>query len=320
MTRLVVAFLVLALAAPAGAQQWQVARDHFAFAGRQLSVHVEADAEGTLRIIRGPAGTVRVSGQADLGMTAAGLTADERLTLTAAGEGPVDFVITVPERVWIDIHLPDRIVAEAMGNHERSRTFHWAGIPVEEMLDDDEPAAGAVAPPAAPRPGGRTGPGARPTPVGGAPAGYAPAAPAPPAIDAGQFTVFAGAVTPSHVALPDLANIRRLNVRVEGGTFRVGASRPLALSPGDPRHLEIRPGGPPMEITIVLPHGTRAFTLTAAGQPALTLQGGEIQVHCAPNVRQWLPGDRGWVTFTPFGGALDCGQAPTTLRRAVAGT
>jgi hypothetical protein len=281
MTRWFVPLMAVALATPLTAQQWQVARDQFAFAGRQLTVHIDAEDQGTLRIIRGPAGTVRVAGRSDAGFTAAGLTADEHLTLTAVGYGPVDYVVTVPERVWVTVHLPDR-PPESMGTMDRGRTFHWEAAAQHEGV--------AAAPVWMPEP----------NPMVEHPSAY---------------TVLASPVAPGVVTLPDLRNVRSVTVRVEGSTFRVGASRPLALRQGDPAHLEIRPGGPPMEIIVVVPAGTAGFTLSAGGSSALAVDGDRLTVFCSPSTRQWLSEGRGWVTFTPVGGTLDCGPTITPGRR-----
>jgi hypothetical protein len=278
MTRWLVPMLAVALATPASAQQWQVARDQFAFAGRQLTVHIEAEDQGTLRVIRGPAGSVRVAGRADTGITAAGLTANEHLTLTATGYGPIEYVVTVPERVWVTVHLPDR-PPESMGTMDRSGTFQW------EATVHESASALPVRMPG-------------PDPLLNQPSAY---------------TVLAGPVTPRVVSLPDLTNVRSVTVRVEGSSFRVGASRPLALRPGDAHHVEIRPGGPPMELIVLVPAGTDGFTLEAAGASALVVDRGGLAVFCSPNTRQWLSGGRGWVTFTPVGGTLDC--APPTVPR-----
>jgi hypothetical protein len=280
MTRWLVPLLAVALAAPASAQQWQVARDQFAFAGRQLTVHIEAEDEGTLRIIRGPAGIVRVAGRSDAGMTAAGLTANDHLTLTAVGYGPVDYVVTVPERVWVTVHLPDR-PPESMGSMDRGRTFQWEGVVHDEY---------AAVPAAMPEPNGL-------------------------AEHPSAYSVLASPMAPRVVSLPDLRNIRSVTVRVEGSVFRVGASRPLALRLGDPEELEIRPGGPPMEVILVVPAGTPGFTLSAGGSSALIVDGTRLTVLCSPSTRQWLSEGRGWVTFTPVGGTLDCGPTMAPGRR-----
>ncbi|MFW5947049.1 MAG: hypothetical protein ACOCUW_01040, partial [Gemmatimonadota bacterium] len=91
------AMLALVIAWPAAAQEWQVARESFAFAGTRLRILVQADAPGTLQVIRGAPGSVRVASRAVRGFTAAGLADTEELTLTAAGHGPVDYMVAVPE-------------------------------------------------------------------------------------------------------------------------------------------------------------------------------------------------------------------------------
>jgi hypothetical protein len=313
MTRWMIPFLALVVAVPATAQQWQVARDNFAFAGRQLTVHVEVDEPGTLRVIRGPAGTVRVFSRTDAGMTAAGLTSDEHLTLTAAGAGSVEYVISVPERVWVTVHLPNDIPAQAMAGHDRSRIFQWPLVPPEtaDPVEEEPAVSGPIGrgagdeaaprverrdPPVRRQGGAAVTPAWLPNPEAGL--GHGP-----------TYTVFANYFAPSVVALPDLTNVRSITIRVEGGNFRVGASRPLALVPGNPRHLEIRPAGPPMELVVVIPAGTAGFRLSAGGVTAVLLDGAELTVLCEPTMRQWLSEGRGWVTFTPTGGALQCGPA-----------
>jgi hypothetical protein len=272
MTRWFTTILILALSAPAGAQQYQVAREQFAFAGRQITVHVDVESEGTLRVIRGAPGYVRVSGRADFGVTAAGLTADEHLTLTAAADGPVDYVVSIPERVWVNVRLPDRWSVESMGTQERSRTFSWAASGQHPA----DPADVWV-----PEPEATFDPGA-------------------------MHTALAGDLAPRTIAVPDLTHIRSLTVRVEGATFRVGASRPLALYPGSADYLEIRAGHPPLDIDVVVPEGTRGFTLRLDGQPALAVDGTDLSVLCESSTRQWLPGGQGRVTFVPVDGRIKC--------------
>jgi hypothetical protein len=266
---------ISAIASPGEAQQWQVAREHFAFAGRQLTVHVDVESEGSLHVIRGSSGLVRVSGRSEGGMTAAGLTAGRDLTLTGSGPGPVEYIIAVPERVWLDIRFPDRHGNESMGTQDRSRTFFWGAS--SQSTESHQ----ARTPIWVPEPNEGLG---------------NPAA----------LTVFTASLAPRTVALPDLTHVRSVTVRLEGSRFRIGATRPLALSPGDPDHLEIRPTSPPIELILIVPVGTDHFTLDAGGATALTVNGDQVAVLCSPSTRQWLSGGRGWVTFTPTDGALRC--------------
>jgi hypothetical protein len=316
MTRWLVPLTLAALvfAAPAEAQEWQVSRDQFAFAGRQLTVHVDVDAEGSLRIIRGPAGQVRVSSRADFGLTAAGLTADEQLTLTHGGEGPVEYVITVPERVWIDVRLPDRPTIESMGSHDRAGIFHWAAAGVVEDVVVERPYQPAPAPARpATRPAGQV------TGLWSDPVAPQPRETAARLTGGASFTAMVTPGAPALVRIPDLTNVRSITVQVEGSVFRVKTSRPMTLTPGSAQHLEIRPGGPPMDIALVVPPGTPGFRLDALHGPILTVQGSEVRVLCGSSTQQWLPGGRAWVTFTPVQGALECSPAPRGVDTRVAG-
>ena len=88
-------------AIPAVAQEWQVSRERFAFVGTRLTVQVDVDAAGSLQLIRGEPGRIRVAGRSQDGFVTSGLAEDDRLTLGAAGAGPVDYMIAVPENVWV---------------------------------------------------------------------------------------------------------------------------------------------------------------------------------------------------------------------------
>lgn len=306
--------LLLLPSAPAAAQEWQVAREQFAFAGSRLEIHVDVEAGGTLRLIRGEPGTVRVAGRTATGFTAAGLTADERLTLSALSEGPVDYMVSVPEGVWVTVRLPDRHLAESVAGHARGRTFHWKGAARAGYHEPYAAAPGTAPSVAADVPAGDDPTPARagtPTPPAG------PTLWVPPADDdplaTRLFTTFSGAAPPAEVDLPDLRWVRSVTVRLEGDRFRVAASRPMAVQPGHPARLEIRPAGPPMDIVLVIPAATPAFALRTAGVPALRVSGGEVATLCSPVSRQWLSDGRRWVTFTPVGGTLQC--EPSPIRR-----
>lgn len=262
--RLVMAGLLLA--GPAAAQEWQVAREQFPFAGSRLTIRVEAEARGTLRVIRGRPGTVGVAGRAERGFTAAGLAENEELTLTAAGEGPVDYMVSVPENVWIDVRLPGNSFAESVAGSTRSRTFEW--VPPQ--------------PDRTPRVTTRQ------------------------SGDPSLYTTYTRGLAPELVALPTLASVRTLSVRIEEGPFRVRTGRPLAVERGDDHRLEIRADRPPMDIVISVPAGSQAFRLDAGGETALVIRDGVLAVHCSPVTDQRLSDGRRWLTFTPRDGALTC--------------
>lgn len=271
MQRVILVLLILAAAAvPASAQEWLVNRERFRYVGTRLTIDVTTEAAGRLQIIRGEPGIVRVAGRAPVGFAGSGLSRDDRLTLTAVGEGPVDFMVVVPERVWVHVLLPDRSRSESVGGHTRVRTFEWArptaaAAPVSTLI---------------PEPAGDLGP--------------------------GLFTTYSADLAPATVALPDLSAIRSVTVRTGGVRFRIGTSRPLALEPGDPRSLEIRPAGEPLDLVIEIPAGTAEFALLARGARALTIHGATLTPGCGPVTRQWLSGGREWVTFSPVDGRLEC--------------
>lgn len=265
------ALAALLLAAPGGAQQWQVARESFAFAGSQLEIQVDVEAPGTLRVIRGAPGAVRVAGRAATGFTGAGL-GDERLTLSAAGPGPVDYLVSVPADVWVDIRLPGSGRGVSMAGRDRSRTFQW-----ERSAHPHEPVAGWLPPLDDRRP---------------------------------RFTSYARDYAPAVVSFPELDNVRSVGIRIEGSRFRVTAGRPLSVDEGSPEHLEIRPAGPPMDLVVTLPAHTDQFRLQLGGQTALLIDGPDVDALCAPVTRQWLSDGRRWLTFSPVDGSLECGSRP----------
>ncbi|HUG39679.1 MAG TPA: hypothetical protein VMM12_04305 [Longimicrobiales bacterium] len=271
MKRLVLALLALTAAAPVAGQEWLVHRDRFRYIGTRLTIEVIADAPGTLQILRGQDGWLGVAGRVPAGFAAAGLSDDHHLTLSAAGAGPVNYMVTVPRGVWVVVLLPDRSRTEAVGGHTRLRTFEW----LEAAAEYADVADATILP-------GED-------------------------VGAGLFTTYAAALAPASVGVPDLRAVRTLTVRTGATRFRIATTRPLSLEPGSPAYFEIRPVGDPMDIVIEIPEGTPAFGLTAAGIPALTVQGAEILPQCGPHTRQWLSEGRQWVTFTPVEGRLECG-------------
>lgn len=278
--------LVLAVAGPAHAQEWQVARESFAFAGNRLTILVDAETPGTLRIIRGGPGSVRVASRAPEGFTAAGLGERDELVLSSAGSGPVDYMVAVPERVWVQVRLPGHTFGESVASRSRSRTFQWG----DSSWGHGPPTAHEPVPSWLP-------------PVDG---------------DASLQTTFTRDLAPPVVSLPDLSNIRSVSVRVEPGPFRVMATRPLSIARGVTDLLEIRPGGPPLDLVITVPEGTRQFRLTAAGLSALVLEGDSLTALCSPVTDQRLSDGRRWLTFNPVDGALRCADPPTRRHDDVA--
>lgn len=277
MTRTTTALAVLAalvLAVPAPAQEWQVAREQFAFPGTRLTLQVDVEAPGSLRLIRGGPGTVRVAGRARDGFATAGI-ADQRLTLSAVGAGPVDYLVVVPGNVWVQVRLPDRDLGESL---PRGRTGQWewgaAGRPEEAPVTEWLPE------------------------------------PAPDDLDmAPLYTTFARDSAPLEVSIPDLSVVTRVSVRMEGDRFRVITGRPLSVVEGSPRTLVIRPAHPPMDVVLTVPTATPAFTLRLGGHTALLLDSRGIATLCVPVTEQRLSNDRSWFTFNPLDAALQCSGA-----------
>lgn len=278
MIRYIIAVIALAVATPATAQEWLVNREQFRYIGTRLTIDVEMEAPGRLLLTRGQPGIVRVAGRTLRGFAASGLSQRGQLTLTALGGGPVDYIISVPEGVWVTVRLPDRHDLVSVGGHTRTRTLDW-GATVQQSYDD--PMAIMIAPPA----------------------DETAAETAPEAL----FTTYTAPVAPRTVRVPDLGAIRTLTVRSGEAEFRVAASRPLTLQPGSTQVVEIRPAGDPLDLVIELPAGTADFTLFAGDAEALTVRAGAIATRCSPLTQQWLPGERQWLTFTPVQGRLDCG-------------
>jgi hypothetical protein len=273
MSRTVVPLLALLIAVPASAQEWQVARDQFAFAGSRLTIRVEAESAGSLRLIRGASGSVQVAGRAHRGFVAAGLSSDEELTLSSVGPGPVDYLVSVPEDVWISVRLPGRYSGESVGGRTRSRTFEWTrAAPAPDPVPEWRPELD------------------RNDDVGAGP----------------LYTLLSRPAAPAQIDLPDLSTVRSVSVRIEGSLFRVSTSRPLSIEEGSADRFVIRSAEPPMEVVITLPAATRRFQLRAGGATALVVDGASVTTLCEPVTDQWLSDGRRWVTFNPQDGSLRC--------------
>jgi hypothetical protein len=213
------------------------------------------------------------------GLTTSGLADNRRLTLSAAGAGPVDYLVTVPENVWVDVRIPgpasgERLARGRTGTWEWHATQRGQSAPVTEWLP------------------GMSAEGQWDTPL---------------------YTTFTRGRAPGEVSLPDLEFVARITVRVEGTRFRVAAGRPLSVEEGSDDHLVILPAAPPMELILGIPATTTAFTLRLGGATALLIDGTAITTLCAPVTDQRLSYGRRWFTFNPVDGALRC-SAETVQR------
>lgn len=276
--------LMLQAVSPAAAQEWDVARRTFRFLGSRLTIDVQPGTAGSLQIMRGRHGELEVAGRAIDGFAAfslAGVASDE-LMLSGVGAQQVQYLVVVPEKVYVRVRLPDRPVAEVFGSLAASGSYRWEATPAVEVRAEPQPAPSAEQ----------------------------------PAEIQGMFTTYAGAL-PTLVRLPDPAALRTVTIRMEGTGFRVAASRPLVLENGDPRVLEIRPHGEPMDVVIVVPRAVRDFVVQVGPNAAFAVIEGRARALCSPVMEQKLQDDRRWFTFTPNGQALECSaDAAATARKA----
>ncbi|HSH45964.1 MAG TPA: hypothetical protein VK966_08915 [Longimicrobiales bacterium] len=275
---------LLLLATPAAGQEWLVNREEFRYIGTRLTIEVATEAPGTIQVTRGRPGIVRVAGRTSTGFAASGLSRDNVLTLSAmADAGSVNYLVSVPEGVWIDLRLPDRHNSESIGGQARGRTFDWASTGAATAAYQD---------PAYPEQAPRIAPGLAVSGNTMEPR-------------RGLFTLLADDLAPETIALPRTDVLTTLTVRLGEDRFRVAASRPMNVNAGDGRTLEIRPSWA-TEIALDVPAGTRHLTVLLGDVPALVIRDGEPASTCTPVTRQWLSEGRQWFTFSPMSESLTC--------------
>lgn len=263
------AALLLATAAPAQDNpEWT--RRVFSFTGTRLTIQVLVEAPGTLRLTRGQTGQIEVAALTPDGFAGVGIGGEEhdRLNITAVGTGSANFIVVVPHGISVRVRLPDRHLIETFGMLQDVATYAWEAGELPQ------------------------------TPGGGA----ARATPAPE----GPRLGYTRAAPPRQVSIQNARGVRKLTVRWEGEQFEVASSRPLALAPGDPEHLEIRPGGPPMDLVLVLPRSATEFVLDIGGTTVLLVRGRQAFALCTPVIEQDLGEGRRSFTFTPADGRLRC--------------
>ncbi|HEX7119567.1 MAG TPA: hypothetical protein VF212_12305 [Longimicrobiales bacterium] len=119
--------LLLPAAASAQDRDADVVRRVYAFLGDRLTVRIETELPGTIRLIRGEKGRLEVAGRAPDGIPGFGLAerSGGELQLTAIGADRVEYLVVVPEEVHVKVRLPDRPVAEVFGAYDRTATFRW---------------------------------------------------------------------------------------------------------------------------------------------------------------------------------------------------
>lgn len=123
----------------------------------------------------------------------------------------------------------------------------------------------------------------------------------------GLYVVHSSTWAPASLDLPDLAAIRSVSVRFEGGTFRIAASRPLTLQPGAPQAgIELRISGEPVDIVVHVPVGTAPFSVRAAGQRLVSVAGGRPTTSCTGVAVQQPTSHQVWFNFYPQAGRVSC--------------
>ncbi|HEX2167700.1 MAG TPA: hypothetical protein VHG09_10755 [Longimicrobiales bacterium] len=269
----ILAAVALAILLPGAASaQHDVTRRAYTFLEDRLVVAVHAEAPGELQVVRGQRGRVEVAARSRDGFAGFGLGGDytRQLSLTAVGSEAVQYLVVVPEHVAVSVQLPRGGTAQ-VPTRDGVATYRWG--------DSDA------------RRGDR-GQGA--LPIARTTAG-------------GLFVVHSSrGGAPSLVDVPSLASIRSLSVRVQGSEFRVAASRPLSLQPGDDGHLVVRVQGEPLDLVLFVPRSTSGFQVRSGSTRLLAVTGGRPISHCAGTVVQQPTPDQHWLTLFPSRGPEQC--------------
>lgn len=276
----VLAAAVLAVAGlptTAAAQEQDVTRRTWTFLDNRLDVAVMAGAPGVLHVVRGERGRIEVAARSRDGFPGFGLGGSHtrQLRLTAVGSEEVQYLVVVPERVSVRVHLPNG-GSTALAPTEPAASFTWgAGDAGASRLQPDD-----VHHAAADR--------LRPTTGGG------------------LFVAHSATWAPTLVDIPDLAAVRSLSLRFEGGEFRVAASRPLQVRGGSRSSMRIDVAGEPVDIVLYVPRGRAGFTLRSGSATIAESVSGVPRAVCGNVVIQHPTQHQTWFTFHPQAGRLDC--------------
>lgn len=281
MKHLLTAF-ALAVTLPAAADaQRDVTRRSYTFLEDRLVIEVLAEAPGELQVVRGQRGRVEVAARSSDGFAGFGLGGDytRHLRLTAVGSDAVQYLVVVPEHVAVSVVLPRGGTAH-VPNRDGLASYRWG---------EDAGRADGI----------RSGD-----------AGDAPITavePIVPTTSAGLYVVHSGrGRVPSLVDVPELASVRSMSVRVEGDDFRVAATRPLALTPGDAGHMVIRVDGEPLDLVLFVPRGSSGFELRSGSRRIADVAFGRPRSYCGNTVVQQPTPHQDWLTVFPTDGSVSC--------------
>jgi hypothetical protein len=292
----------LALLPATAAAQQDVNRRAYSFLENHLEIAVVAEAPGVLQVVRGERGRLEVAGRSLDGFSGSALGGHltRQLRLTAVGAEAVEYLVVVPDHVNVRVHLPDGSSA-SVAPRAPAASFRWAGA---------APLGSAAAPPlqwAADVPSAD-----RRASLDAAAAAAQQELRAPPqpqllrTTGSGLYVVHSSSRTPAAIDVPDLAAVRTLDLRFEGSEFRIAASRPLAMEPGDAARFVIRAHGEPLDLVVYVPRDTRSFLLSAAGVRIAEATGGRPRALCGNVVIQSPTDFQTWLTFRPQDGQIDC--------------
>lgn len=281
MKHLLTAF-TLAVTLPAAADaQRDVTRRSYTFLEDRLVIEVLADAPGELQVVRGQRGRVEVAARSSDGFAGFGLGGDytRHLRLTAVGSDAVQYLVVVPEHVAVSVVLPRGGTAH-VPNRDGLASYRWgedAGR-AENIRSGDPGDALSTA-----------------------------VEPIVPTTSAGLYVVHSGkGRVPSLVDVPELASVRSMSVRVEGDDFRVAATRPLALTPGDAGHMVIRVDGEPLDLVLFVPRGSSGFELRSGSRRIADVAFGRPRSYCGHTVVQQPTPHQDWLTVFPTDGSVSC--------------
>jgi hypothetical protein len=244
-------------------------RRSYVFLDNRLDVAVLTTAPGTLHVVRGGRGRIEVASRSTGdGFAAFGLGGGHtrQLSLTGAGTDMLHYLVVVPERVAVRVRLPDGQTV-SMTPRQQHASHSWG--------ESDIATATAAAP-------------LQPTTAGG------------------LFVAHRQTWAPRVVDVPDLASVRSIAVRFEGGEFRVAASRPLVVEAGSRSHMELHVAGEPIDLVLYVPRGRAAFTLRSGDVRIAESVGDRPRAICSNVVIHKPTADQSWFTFYPQAGRLDC--------------
>jgi hypothetical protein len=263
------AALLLALPGAAHAQQQglsETTREAYTFLGTRLVIDVLTEAPGTLRLLRGDGGEVRVTARAKDGFAGMSMSPGDRehLSLTSLGAQRVEFLVVVPSYARVDVRMPKHDLAESFGTLQKIATFKWG--------EDPKPApAVATDPPSIP----------------------APASPI------NVVTAYSSISVPHMLSVVRPEDFRTTTVRLEGDHFELSTDLPLDIAPAGTGVLEVRPTGAGENLVVKIPAATTDFVLQVGGRAALIARNGTWKPLCASVTEQRLPDGRRWWTFAP---------------------